>query len=176
MAVNLAICIIKKVENKDMKFKMNNREWEIIELSQEEIRKHIEEYKYDGNPEEKGKYFGQTYYDEQKIYLDKDLHKEQKRQTLMHELMHCYIGSYLATNNNGYTEEYLCDISANSHDIIHKIVEDYFKLQPVNLESEALQIFDTLECSIQRGQELVEEYKERADNILKKDRKTNRNE
>ena len=24
-------------------------------------------------------------------------------------------------------EEELCDISANSHDIIHKIVEDYFK-------------------------------------------------
>ena len=24
-------------------------------------------------------------------------------------------------------QEVLCDISANSHDIIHKIVEDYFK-------------------------------------------------
>ena len=33
-----------------MKFKMNDREWEIIELSQEEIRQHIIDYKYDGNP------------------------------------------------------------------------------------------------------------------------------
>ena len=31
-----------------MKFEMNNRTWEIKELSQEEIRKHIVDYKYDG--------------------------------------------------------------------------------------------------------------------------------
>ena len=65
-------------------------------------------------------------YDEQTIYIDKDLHIEQKRQTLMHELMHCYIGNYLYSTKE-YTEEDLWNISANSHDIIHKIVEDYFK-------------------------------------------------
>ncbi len=108
-----------------MKFKMNDRTWEIKELSQEEIRKHIIDYKYDGEPGV-GKYYGQTYYDEQTIYIDKDLHIEQKRQTLMHELMHCYIGNYLYSTKE-YTEEDLCNISANSHDIIHKIVEDYFK-------------------------------------------------
>lgn len=153
-----------------MKFKMNNREWEIIELSQEEIRKYIEEYKYDGQPEEKGKYFGQTYFDEQKIYLDKDLHKDQKRQTLMHELMHCYIGSYLATNNNGYSEEYLCDISANSHDIIHKIVEDYFRLQPVTLEmSDFVDLNKTkIEVKDEVLREMkIEELREKLKNVVK---------
>lgn len=109
-----------------MKFKMNNRDWEIIELSQDEIRQHLKDYKYDGDPQE-GKYFGQTYMDEQKIYLDKDLHIQQKKQTLMHELMHCYIGCFLFENGKEhYTEEDICNISANAHDIIHEIVTKYF--------------------------------------------------
>lgn len=111
-----------------MKFKMNNREWEIKELTQEEIRQHIIDYKYDGEPIEYGRYYGQTYLDEQIIYLDKHLHPEQKKMTLMHELMHCYIGCYIVTDGQTYTEEDLCNISANSHDIIHEIVEKYFKI------------------------------------------------
>lgn len=106
---------------------MNNRKWEIIELSQEEMKQHVKDYKWDGEPVEFGKYYGQTYLDEQKIYIDKDLHVEQKRQTLQHELMHCYIGCYLFNSSREYSEEDLCNISANSHDIIHKIVEKYFK-------------------------------------------------
>lgn len=109
-----------------MKFKMNNRNWEIIELTQEEIRQKYIEYKYDGEPQV-GKYFGITYMDSQKIYIDSSLHREQKEQTLLHELMHCYIGCYLFASSSGYTEEDLCNISANSHDIIHAIVENYFK-------------------------------------------------
>ena len=45
----------------------------------------------------------------------------------MHELMHCYIDCYVSFQAVVYNEEILCHISANSHDIIHKIVEDYFK-------------------------------------------------
>lgn len=108
-----------------MKFVMNNRTWEIIELPQEEIRQHMIDYKYDGDPQQ-GRYYGQTYYDEQKIYIDKDLHPEQKRQTLLHELMHCYIGCFLFINSKDYTEEDLCNISASSHDLIHEIVKEYF--------------------------------------------------
>lgn len=58
---------------------------------------------------------------------DKDLCLDQKKQTLKHELMHCYIGCYLFNVEKEYTEEDLCNISSNSHDIIHKIVEQYFK-------------------------------------------------
>ena len=50
-----------------------------------------------------------------------------KRKKLMHELMHCYIEEYVSLELEDYKEETLCNISANSHDIIHKIVEDYFK-------------------------------------------------
>lgn len=110
-----------------MKFKINNRTWEIKELPQEEIREHLINYKYDGQPGE-GKYYGQTYYDEQIIYIDKDLHPEQKRQTLLHELTHCYIGCYLFSSKQ-FTEEDVCNISACSHDLIHKIVEDYFSIK-----------------------------------------------
>lgn len=107
-----------------MKFKINNREWEIIELSQEEIKQKIKEY--DGVVEELGIYFGSTQTANQKIYLDKDICIEQKKQTLMHELMHCYIVCFLFSTKS-YDEEDLCNISANSHDIIHDIVEKYFK-------------------------------------------------
>ena len=115
-----------------MKFKMNDRDWEIKELTQEEIRKHFIDYKYDGEPVQ-GKYYGMTYMDEQTIYLDCDLHPNQKKQTLMHELMHCYIGCYITQQEQQNTEEDLCNISANSHDIIHKIVEDYFKEMKTNV-------------------------------------------
>lgn len=109
-----------------MNFKMNDRDWTIMELSQDEMRNVIENYKYDGEPKE-GKYFGLTYIDSQIIYIDEDLCKQQKRQTLLHELMHCYIGSYLFSNSRDYTEEDLCNISSCSHDIINKIINDYFE-------------------------------------------------
>lgn len=109
-----------------MNFKINNRDWKIVELSQDEMRNVIKNYKYDGEPKE-GKYFGLTYIDSQIIYIDEDLCKQQKRQTLLHELMHCYIGSYLFSNSRDYTEEDLCNISSCSHDIINKIINDYFE-------------------------------------------------
>lgn len=110
-----------------MIFKMNERVWEIKELSQEEIREMYKNYKYDGEPGT-GKYFGLTYFDKQLIVIDKDLHPEQKKQTLLHELMHCYLGSYcFASSHDNYTEEDLCNLSSNSHQIIHNIVEKYFR-------------------------------------------------
>ena len=73
-----------------MKFKINNRTWKILELSQEEIKKEFKRH-LDGEPGENGKYFGITYADEQTILLDKDLHIETKKHTLKHELAHCYM-------------------------------------------------------------------------------------
>lgn len=108
-----------------MRFKINNRNWEIKELSQEEMKQHITDYKWDGQPGE-GRYYGQTYFDEQTIYLDKDLHIEQKRQTLMHELGHCYIGVFITHQTEKYDEETVVNILSNSHDIIHEIVDRYF--------------------------------------------------
>lgn len=102
-----------------MKFKMNNRTWEIKDVDKDWL---LEEYKkeYEG-----GMYcFGLTRYSQQIIYLNEELCEDSKKQTLLHELMHCYIWSYCHQFNN-ITEEEMCDISANSHDIIHEIVEKY---------------------------------------------------
>lgn len=104
-----------------MKFIINNREWEIKEVSKdwllEEFKKEYEDAVY---------CFGLTRYFQQIIYLNNELCNQVKKQTLYHELMHCYLWSYLS-NQFEYNEEQLCDVSANSHDIIHEIVSDYFK-------------------------------------------------
>lgn len=112
-----------------MKFKINDREWTIKEVSQEEFWKDEGEEDKIGTPEYNTTYhFGRCIYKKQEIWLWKDISKEQKKKTLYHELMHCYRGSYIGFFDlDGQTEDFWCDISANSHDIIHKIVEEYCK-------------------------------------------------
>lgn len=109
-----------------MNFKINNRDWKIIKMSQDKIKQHIKYYKYDGEPQD-GRYYGQTYCDEQIIYLDKDLNPQQKRQTLMHELGHCYIATFITHQLKKYSEEDVVNLISNSHDIIHNIVQKYFE-------------------------------------------------
>ena len=103
-----------------MEFKMNDSFYTIIEVSQEEMQKEIAD-------ENDGYYYGQTRFQKQIILIDKDLSVERKRKTLIHELTHVYIREYLTTRDINPDEEVLCDIHANCHDIIHKIVENYFK-------------------------------------------------
>lgn len=103
-----------------MTFEMNGCKYEIKEVDQEELQSLIAD-------EEDGYYYGQTRFQKQVIYIDKNLSYERKRKTLIHELTHVYIREYLTTRDINPDEEVLCDIHANSHDIIHKIVEDYFK-------------------------------------------------
>lgn len=103
-----------------MKFKINNRDWEIVEVDQEKMRG------LEKDDNEKNTYYGLTIYDEQRIYLWEQLPKEQKRQTLLHEMLHCYIGVYVSFQDLQLNEEVVCNISANSHDLIHEIVERYF--------------------------------------------------
>lgn len=106
-----------------MEFKINNHEWEIIEIAREEIKEIYEKE----TKEETLMVYGLTSYYNHKIYINKELCFDMKRKTIMHELMHCYIEEYVSLELENYEEETLCNISANSHDIIHKIVEDYFK-------------------------------------------------
>ena len=74
-----------------------------------------------------GIYQGSTHHTKGIVYIDKNLPHEIKRKTLIHELTHCYIREYITHEEKTYSEEMVTDIVANSHDIIHKIVEDYFK-------------------------------------------------
>lgn len=107
-----------------MKFKINNKNWQIKELSQQEIREELK--KHNDALVEFGKYFGLTYFDTQTIFLDRDLCLDRKRSTLLHELGHCYIGTYITHIDKQYSEEDVVDIISNSHDIIKSIVDRYF--------------------------------------------------
>lgn len=101
-----------------MKFVINDSEYEIIEVEQSKLM----EYK----KQDEGYYYGQTHFIEHQIWIDKDLPFERKKRTLYHELTHVYIREYISTRDIEPDEEVLCDISANSHDIIHNIVWKYF--------------------------------------------------
>ena len=99
---------------------MNDSYYTIKEVSQEELQEEI-------TAETDGYYYGQTRFRKQLILIDKDLSYERKKKTLYHELMHAYIREYISTRDIDMTEELLCDISANAHDIIHEIVKHYFE-------------------------------------------------
>lgn len=104
-----------------MKFKMNNVEYVIKEVEEKDFWEYKDE-------EQDGYYYGQSHFQTQEVWIDKSLPFEKKKKTLYHELTHCYIREYLTSRDISPNEEVLCDISANSHDIIHKIVEDYFDI------------------------------------------------
>jgi Zn-dependent peptidase ImmA (M78 family) len=104
-----------------MKFEINGLNYEIKEVSSKVMYEVAEINKEPGMDR-----LGQHSSIEQIIYINEKLTPDMKKRTLLHELMHCYIWSYLS-NLEFYNEETLCDISANSHDVIHKIAEDYFK-------------------------------------------------
>ena len=99
-----------------MKFKINGIEYVIKEVSQKEF--------WDYRVED-GFYYGQTHFQTQEVWIDKDLPIRKKRKTLYHELTHVYIREFLTSRDINPDEEVLCDIAANSHDIIHRIVKDY---------------------------------------------------
>ena len=109
-----------------MRFEINNRNWIIKEVSQQELQTELNDFNGEGN------YYGLTLPDIQEIWLWKDVKEVQKKKTLYHELMHCYLFSYVSFNNINFSIDDFCDISANSHDTIHKIVEDYFKGEKID--------------------------------------------
>ena len=104
-----------------MKFKMNNDEWKIKEISNMEMNT------LENNDEETSFIHGTTRYSSNTIYINEST--PNKRKTLIHELTHCFMYEF---GHNQFDEkntncEDVCEISSASHDIIHKIVEDYFK-------------------------------------------------
>lgn len=105
-----------------MKFKMNNHEWKIKEATREEIKRIYERE----TGEETLMVYGLTKYDSHEIYINSEMCHDMKRKTVMHELMHCYVEEYVSLELDDYKEETMCNISANSHDIIHEIVKEYF--------------------------------------------------
>ena len=113
-----------------MKFKINGTEWIIEEISQRQLKQIHNSRAGRGEKQDTTSldtmYYGTTFYDLLKIYIDKDLPKQRKRKTLIHELTHLYINMYITHSDKTYDEEMVADIVANSHDIIRKIVDRYF--------------------------------------------------
>lgn len=111
-------------------FKMNNRNWIIEEKSQEEIKQYQNERRSNEDENIRSlnpRYYGITYVDIQKIYIDRDLLPDRKKQVLIHELTHCYIAEYITHSENQYSEEDIADINSNSFEIIKEIIDSYFK-------------------------------------------------
>lgn len=103
-----------------MKFKINEDEWEIKEISNAEMN--ILE-----SSDLKDTFIhGTTQYSENIIYINKET--PNKRKTLIHELIHCYMYEYGHNQfeDKKFNNEDVCEICSSSHNIIHKIVEDYF--------------------------------------------------
>lgn len=109
-----------------MKFKINNSNWEIKEVSQSDMRDELTKRNFE--LDEYGMYFGLTGFDTQTIFIDKNLCKERKITTLIHELTHCYIGTFAHHIEKQFDEEDVCDYVANSHFIISDIVNKYSEL------------------------------------------------
>lgn len=116
-------------------FKMNNRNWTIEEKSQQEIKTFNNERRANENENIKSvipRYYGVTYVDVQKIYLDKDLPIDRKRQVLIHELTHCYISEYITHSEKQYDEEDVADINSNAFEIIQDVLDKYFDMKEEN--------------------------------------------
>ena len=115
-----------------MKFRINGTNWEIKEATQEQLKTIKNSRAGNGEKEDikslTERYYGITFTDLCIIYLDQDLPQERKRKTLLHELTHCYIVSYITHEEKNYNEEMVADIVANSHDIIKDIVDKYFEV------------------------------------------------
>lgn len=115
-----------------MKFRINGTNWEIKEATQEQLKTIKNSRAGNGEKEDikslTERYYGITFTDLCIIYLDQDLPQERKRKTLLHELAHCYIVSYITHEEKNYDEEMVADIVANSHDIIKDIVDKYFEV------------------------------------------------
>lgn len=103
-------------------FEINGTIYQIKEVSQSYLAKQM------GEESETHYCYGQTHFPIEEILIDKSQSYQRKRKTLFHELMHIYIREYLTTADISLDEELMCDISANSHDIIHEIVEEYFEV------------------------------------------------
>lgn len=114
-----------------MKININGINYIIKEITQKDYKKYRqsedENLECEITDTKKGVWFGASHNYPNIIFIDKNLTQDRKRKVLIHELTHCYISEYIAHEEKQFNEEDVADISANSHDIIHSIVEKYFK-------------------------------------------------
>ena len=107
-----------------VEFYINNDKW-IIEEKPKDLLFKI----YKNEIDEEAYYvFGLTIKSEHKIYINKEMCKEQKIKTLKHELTHCYIWNYGLYNVPNFNEEMVCDLVSSINDFINDIVGKFKKM------------------------------------------------
>lgn len=75
---------------------------------------------------------GVAYFDSHKIYINKDIPPDEKRSTVIHEIVHAVLYSTQIGDKKKYTEENLCDFIGLYGDLIHNTANLYFKQQSRN--------------------------------------------
>lgn len=100
-------------------FEINNHEWHIAIMSEQDLLKEYHKRSLDAYS-----CMGLTFYKEHMIWIAKELCHDEKIRTLKHELTHCYIwenGFYNVDFNN---EELVCDFVASIYDFIEKVLKE----------------------------------------------------
>ena len=101
-----------------MQFEINNMQWYIMEINNEEMQ-----YEYGKNDSFT---HGITIYSENMIYLNKET--PEMYRTLKHELMHVWLYAFgHVQDDKEFTNEDVCEIVASSNDFLNDIVEKYKK-------------------------------------------------
>lgn len=99
-----------------MKFKLNNSEWEIIECESDS-----------DNLFANGNYrHGTCCFERNTIYIWRDLRKDRKISTLIHELTHAHIEAYGFYSFEEFNHEQICEFNAAHVLSITKIAQEYF--------------------------------------------------
>lgn len=96
------------------RFKINNLDYTIEEV--DEINK----------DNDNNQYLGLIDYVKQKILIVKNLSKEQKKNTLKHELTHAFIWAYGFANLETFNVETICDFVGIYGEQIVSIANEYF--------------------------------------------------
>ena len=105
-----------------MIFYINKTEWQILEVAEDEIMKALQK-------EEENKIisaYGLCNYKSHEIWLDKAMCREQKYQTLVHELTHCYFWTY-GVRFDEYPEEVVCDMEYGLLNFVGEILDKWKK-------------------------------------------------
>jgi Zn-dependent peptidase ImmA (M78 family) len=103
-----------------MKFEINGDIWTILEMTNEEL---LNKY----GEEDDTFLYGFCEYPTNTIYLVKEQSIQQKKNTLKHELTHCWLFESGYGFRDNYSKEEVCNISACSNHFINTIVKQYNK-------------------------------------------------
>jgi|GEM_PF-118298 phage portal protein, SPP1 gp6-like len=100
-----------------MRFKANNLTWNIDFVDEDKKLMNSDN----------GMYFGLTEYQPQRISIRTGLSKEMTRETVIHELVHCFLFSFGVCGFTSLNEEQVCNFVGSHLDKIYEITEKFMK-------------------------------------------------